>query len=212
MITIAPSILAADPLNMEEDIRRVLSCGIDTLHIDVMDAHFVPNLSYGPAIVKAIRQKFPNVRLDTHLMMDNPYKYIDAFFSAGSDEITVHAEIEENIQDILTKIRSLGAKAGLSIKPKTPAEALEPYLDKLDLILIMSVEPGFGGQKMMPETLGKLKKLRNVGYKNALSIDGGINEENAETAVKNGADRLVMGTAVFKSENLQKTIEKLQML
>ncbi len=212
MITIAPSILAADPLNMGEDIRRVLSCGIDTLHVDVMDAHFVPNLSYGPAIVEAVKKEFPSVRLDTHLMMDNPYKYIEAFFKAGSDEITVHLEIEENKRDVLKRIHYFGAKAGLSIKPNTPYEALEPYLDNLDLILIMSVEPGFGGQKFMPESLEKLKALRKMGYKNTLSIDGGINAENAEAVVKSGADRLVMGTAVFKSKNLRQTLNALKAL
>ncbi|MDO5022842.1 MAG: ribulose-phosphate 3-epimerase [Eubacteriales bacterium] len=212
MITIAPSILAADPLNMGADIRRILEFGIDTLHIDIMDAHFVPNLSYGPSIVQAIRGAFPNVNLDVHLMMDNPSKYIDAFSNAGADEITVHVELDEDIDDILTKLKSLNVGAGLSIKPKTPVEKLKPYLDRLDLILVMSVEPGFGGQKMMPETLEKLSQIRTLGYKNALSIDGGINENNAGLAIKQGADRLVMGTAVFKAENLKQTIEKIQAL
>lgn len=201
MIKVAPSILAADLLHMGNEIQRMLALGVEVFHADIMDAHFVPNLSFGPDMVKALRRAAPKAVLDVHLMMDNPSAYIEAFFKAGADEITVHVEIEEDIPAILARIRGLGIKAGLSIKPKTPLSALLPYLHMTDLVLVMSVEPGFGGQSFMPEMLQKLSGLRDAGYPGILSIDGGISDANGRLAAEAGATRLVMGTALFKAED-----------
>lgn len=199
MINIAPSILAADLLHMGDEIQRMLSAGADVFHLDIMDAHFVPNLSFGPDMVKAVRRAAPKAVMDVHLMMDNPSAYLEAFCKAGADEITVHVEIEEDIPAILSAIHAMGLKAGLSLKPKTPWTALKPYLSLTDLILVMSVEPGFGGQSFMPEMVSKLRSLRDFGYAGVLSIDGGISEGNASLATEAGATRLVMGTALFKA-------------
>ena len=146
MIEIAPSVLAADTLRIGEEVQRVLDAGADMLHVDIMDAHFVPNLSYGPDLCRALRRGFPDIRQDVHLMMDNPEHYIEAFAAAGANEITIHVELGEKILQAIEHIKSLGCKAGLSVKPGTPADSLFPYLSLMDLILIMTVEPGFGGQ------------------------------------------------------------------
>ncbi|NLJ65085.1 MAG: ribulose-phosphate 3-epimerase [Christensenellaceae bacterium] len=212
MVNIAPSMLAADPLNIGRDIQKMVSAGAKIIHIDIMDAHLVPNLSYGPAMVKAIRKGFPSCILDVHLMMDNPAKYVNAFITSGADELTIHAEIEEDIPSIFKEIHSLGAKAGISIKPGTNVSEIEKYIEYVELILIMSVEPGFGGQKMMPDCLLKLSELRDMGYNGTLSVDGGINAENAKLAVQHGANRLVMGTALFNSQDPAKIIADLSAL
>lgn len=197
MIEIAPSVLAADVLRMGQDVQRILDAGADLLHIDIMDAHFVPNLSYGPAVVKALRGGFAKAVLDVHLMMDNPQDYVKPFIDAGANEITVHVEIKADIADTLAQIRQLGARCGLSLRPGTPAEALLPYLDLCDLILIMTVEPGFGGQKMMPQALEKAAFLRSRGFGGIISADGGLSPDNAAQAIARGVNRLVMGTALF---------------
>lgn len=212
MIEIAPSILAADPLHMGEQVQAVLDAGCDALHVDIMDAHFVPNLSYGPDIVRALRGAFPKALLDVHLMMTNPEQYVQVFAEAGADEITVHAEIEYDKTAIIEEIRALGVKPGLSVKPATGAEALYPYLSGLHQILIMSVEPGYGGQSLMAETLDKLALLRKQGFSGVLSVDGGIKPANAHLAVQKGASRLVMGTAVFRSEDPRAVIEQCRRL
>ena len=199
MIKILPSILAADSLRMGEEIARVMEAGADGLHVDIMDAHFVPNLSFSPALVKAIRKGFPAVYQDVHLMMDNPAAYISAFAEAGADAITIHAEISENIEEILRDIRAHGCKAGLSVKPKTDVRAVEKYLPLCDQVLVMTVEPGFGGQKFMADMMPKLRWLRENGFAGGVQVDGGVNVETARACVSAGADELVMGTALVRA-------------
>lgn len=201
MIKILPSILAADSLRMGEEIARVMEAGADGLHVDIMDAHFVPNLSFSPALVKAIRKGFPAVYQDVHLMMDNPAAYISAFAEAGADAITIHAEISENIEEILRDIRARGCRAGLSVKPKTDVRAVEKYLPLCDQVLVMTVEPGFGGQKFMADMMPKLRWLRENGFAGGVQVDGGVNVETARACVSAGADELVMGTALVRAED-----------
>ena len=201
MIKVYPSILAADLLNMGNDIERMLSAGVDGLHVDIMDAHFVPNLSFAPAMVSAIRKGFPDVWQDVHLMMDNPQDYLDIFMDAGANAVTVHAEIEADMGNILRKIRARGVKAGVSIKPKTPATVIEPLLDTCDLILVMTVEPGFGGQRFMDDMMPKISYLRKIGYAGNILVDGGVNAETAVQCVEAGADTLIMGTALLKAKD-----------
>ena len=212
MIEIAPSVLAADTLRIGEEVQRVLDAGADMLHVDIMDAHFVPNLSYGPDLCRALRRGFPDIRQDVHLMMDNPEHYIEAFAAAGANEITIHVELGEKILQAIEHIKSLGCKAGLSVKPGTPADSLFPYLSLIDLILIMTVEPGFGGQKMMPEQLDKAVFLREKGFCGIISADGGIGPDNAETAIKKGVTRLVMGTSLFRAPDAALAVAKIRAL
>lgn len=201
MFEIAPSVLAAHPLFMDRDIRRVLDAGITLLHLDIMDGHFVPNLSYGPALVAALSKQYPGVTLDVHLMLSNPGAMLDAFIEAGAHEITVHAEIDEDVPALLRKIKAAGLRAGVSIKPATAVASMAQLLPEADLVLLMSVEPGFGGQKLMEETLPKLGELRQAGFSGTLSVDGGVTPGNAALVRSFGATRLVMGTAVFRAED-----------
>ncbi len=208
MIEIAPSVLAADLLHLEQDVRRVLDAGADLLHVDIMDAHFVPNLSYGPDMCAALRRGFPDVRQDVHLMMTNPEDYLEAFAKAGADAITIHEELGHKALPALRRIRELGLKAGISVKPGTPVERLTPLLPLSDLVLIMTVEPGFGGQKMKSEALDKAQILRAQGYAGIISADGGITPDNAPQAISRGVNRLVMGTALFKAEDAAQAIRR----
>lgn len=201
MSKLAPSILAADLLDLKSDVASCESVRADMLHFDVMDGVFVPNISFGPALLKAIRC-VTALPLDAHLMLRDPLPYIEAFQKAGADAITVHEEAEHFAQSI-DKIKSLGLRAGASLKPATPVNTLKPYLDQLDLVLIMTVEPGFGGQKLMPKALDKLRELRALGFRGQLSVDGGVNHDNAKNVAQAGADALIMGTAFFSSSDRQ---------
>ena len=199
MIKVAPSILAADVLNMERDVRRMLDAGADLIHVDVMDAHFVPNLSYGPAVVSALKKRFPEAPLDVHLMMDNPSDYLRVFAEAGAWGITIHAEIDGDIAGMLRTIHDLGVRTGLSLKPATPASAVKELLPLCDMVLVMTVEPGFGGQKFQSAMLDKLRELRKMGYQGLLEADGGVSLANLLQLRESGLDVAVMGTAMYRS-------------
>ncbi|HTL48615.1 MAG TPA: ribulose-phosphate 3-epimerase [Verrucomicrobiae bacterium] len=205
---IAPSILSADFARLGEEVRDVEKAGCDWIHVDVMDGHFVPNLTIGPPVVKALR-KVTKLPLDVHLMIDEPLRYIEDFCKAGSDWVTIHVEATQKAKETLDAIQARGAKRGMSLRPKTPVEALEPYLKELDLILIMSVEPGFGGQSFMPEMMDKVRWLRPR-FKGLISVDGGVKADNSRMVREAGADILVAGTAVFGFPDRGDAIKKLR--
>lgn len=196
---VAPSILAADMLNLERDVQRMIDVGADWLHVDIMDAHFVPNLSYSPALVAALHKRFPDMPLDVHLMMDNPEKYLDVFCDAGASVLVIHAEIPGDVAAMLQKIRARGVLAGLSVKPGTPAEDIRHLLPLVDLVLVMTVEPGFGGQKFNADMYPKMDALRKMGFTGLLEADGGVSMDNAVELRAHGMDVVVMGTAMFRS-------------
>lgn len=204
MTKVSPSILSADFVNLERDIRALTPAGADYVHVDVMDGIFVPNITIGIPVVAAIR-KITALPLDVHLMIDRPIRYVDDFCKAGSDILTVHveADTEENTLAALKRIRSLGVKPAISVKPRTPVEAVLPYLPYCDLILVMTVEPGFGGQAFMEDMMPKLKQIRAyIDAQNPtceLEVDGGVNEKTALICRENGANVLVAGSAYFKS-------------
>ena len=206
MIKVSPSILSADFVNLERDIRALTPAGADYVHVDVMDGIFVPNITIGIPVVAAIR-RITDLPLDVHLMIDRPIRYVDDFCKAGSDILTIHteADTEENTLNALKRIRENGVKAAISVKPKTPAEAVLPFLPFCDLILVMTVEPGFGGQSFMADMMPKLKKIREyIDAQNPsceLEVDGGVNEKTAMICRENGANVLVAGSAYFKAAN-----------
>jgi ribulose-phosphate 3-epimerase len=201
-ILVAPSILAADFSRLGEEIHRVESGGCDLLHLDVMDGHFVPNLTIGPPVISSIR-KTTKLILDTHLMISDPLKYIETFTHAGADHITFHLESENDPVSVIAAIRNAGCTVGISLKPKTPAEQIFPLLDQIDLVLIMTVEPGFGGQSFMAEMMPKVTKIRHkieeLKLKVHLEVDGGIDAMTVETAAKAGANMMVAGTYIFRN-------------
>ena len=205
MIKISPSILSADFSKLGYDVDRVEKGGAEYLHIDVMDGVFVPNISLGAPIQKSVRKQSKMV-FDTHLMIIDPIRYVEDFAKAGSDIVTIHLESCDNVAETLDKIHSLGMKAGLSIKPKTPVEALKPFIGKFDMLLIMSVEPGFGGQSFIPESLDKIKEARKLLPDLDIEVDGGINADNINDVVKAGANILVAGSAVFGKEDVAEAI------
>lgn len=211
MIKVAPSILAADQLNLERDVSRMMAAGCDMIHVDIMDGHFVPNMSFGPAVVKALRARF-DVPLDVHLMLDQPERYIDDFARAGASNITIHAEIPGDAGALLRHIHTLGLSAGLSVKPGTPAEAVRDLLPEADMVLVMTVEPGFGGQKFQTAMLDKLRELRKMGYTGLLEADGGVSLSNLPDLKAAGLDVAVMGTAMYRSEDPAGDIQRIKAL
>ena len=206
-ILIAPSILSADFANLERDIKKVENAGASWIHVDVMDGHFVPNITIGAPVVKSLR-KVTDLPLDVHLMIGNPENYIGDFAKAGADILTVHYEAIKNPKEVLQTIRAHNMKAGISIKPKTPANVLDGLYDYIDLILVMTVEPGFGGQSFMSDCAEKLNHYRNL--KNIyLEVDGGINDKTAKTVKQNGANVLVAGNYIYKADNIKDAINSL---
>ena len=214
-IQISPSILSADFSQLGSEIKRLEEGGADMIHVDVMDGHFVPNLTIGPPVIKALK-KHSSVLFDVHLMISPVHKYIDAYADAGADIITIHPEATDDLESSLLKIKELNKKVGVSLNPETKIETITKYLDKINLVLIMSVNPGFGGQKFMPEVLTKIKDLKKIQEDKKLNfdieIDGGINFENSKIAIEAGANILVSGTTIFKSNNgdIKKNIELLK--
>jgi len=205
MVKLAPSILAADFSKLGEDVLCAVRGGAQYMHIDVMDGAFVPNISIGPCVISSLRP-VTDVVFDVHLMINAPERYVEDFAKAGADIITVHIEATEDLDACLDKIKALGVKTGVSVKPATPIEDVFPYLDKLDMVLVMSVEPGFGGQKYMPMAEEKLKKLAAVAPEGMdISVDGGINLDNIGRVVASGANTVVAGSAVFGQPDIEAT-------
>ena len=206
MAIISPSILASDYMNFERDLASAKQAGAKWLHIDIMDGIFVPNITFGPGVVKGMR-RVSDLVLDVHLMIDRPIRYVQHFCDAGADYLTIHVEADtpENTMAALEKIRSLGVKPGIVVKPKTPAEAVAPFLDKVDMVLVMTVEPGFSGQKFMADMMPKLAKLRQmldeVNPGCHLEVDGGVDLVTCEVCKENGADVLVAGSAFFGAKD-----------
>ena len=215
-IKISPSILSADFSQLGTEIKRLEEAGADLIHVDVMDGHFVPNLTIGPPVIKALKKNC-SIKFDVHLMISPVHKYIDAYSNAGADIITIHPEATNDLSASIKKIKDLGKKVGVSLNPETKVSVIKNYLDEIDLVLIMSVNPGFGGQKFMPEVLDKIRELKKIREQKKLDfdieIDGGINFDNCKSAIDAGANILVSGTTVFKSNDgdIKKNINLLKL-
>lgn len=215
MNILSPSILSADFCVLGDQIAEVAEAGAKYLHIDVMDGLFVPSISYGMPVIKSIR-KCSNIFFDVHLMIEKPERYIEEFVESGADLINFHLEATEDVEGTIAKIRSFGKKVGITIKPATPAAAVEPYLGFVDMVLVMTVEPGFGGQKLMPDCLEKVKSIRRMvnekGLQTDIEVDGGITVDNVNLALEAGANVIVAGSAVFKgdlTDNVKRFLERM---
>jgi len=214
-IQISPSILSADFSQLGNEIKRLKDGGADMIHVDVMDGHFVPNLTIGPPVIKSLKKQSSMI-FDVHLMISPVHEYIEAYADAGADIITIHPEATNNLKLSILKIKELNKKVGVSLNPETKVDVILEHLDKIDLVLIMSVNPGFGGQKFMPEVLNKIKELKKIQENKKLNfdieIDGGINFDNSKIAIEAGANILVSGTTIFKSNDgdIKKNIELLK--
>jgi len=207
---IAPSILSADFSRLGDEVRAVEKAGADVIHVDVMDGHFVPNITIGPLVVEGLR-KLTSLPLDVHLMIENPARYVEAFALAGADWITIHAETCPHLKTTIKKIRGLNVRPGVVLKPATPLKILHPVLGDLDLVLIMSVNPGFGGQSFIPFTLKKIERLRKaVDQHLEIEVDGGVKIENIKEVSVAGGNIFVVGTGIFKTQNYEDTIKKLR--
>lgn len=213
-VIISPSLLACDFSKIGDELKRIEDAGAEYIHLDVMDGIFVPNISFGQPVIKSIR-KISGLVFDVHLMITDPIRYIDSFADAGADIITVHLESADNIARVLEYIKSKGIKASLSIKPKTPVAELKPYLPLLDMILIMSVEPGFGGQSFIEESTEKIRQTKelteSLGYGNIdIEVDGGISGKNVRQVIEAGANVIVAGSSVFHSDNIKEAVAALR--
>ena len=215
MNILSPSILSADFWHLGEDIRAVEQENVPWLHVDVMDGIFVPSISFGMPVLKCVRKQ-TDLFLDVHLMIDRPERYVKEFAESGADLINFHLEATGQVKETIEAIRALGKKVGITIKPKTPVEELAPYLNLVDMVLVMTVEPGFGGQKLIPECIDKVKEVRRMlderGLDIDLEVDGGINADNVQLALEAGANVIVAGSAVFKDDigaNVRKFLTKL---
>lgn len=215
MVKVSPSLLSANFAIIKEEMEQIEKAGADWLHYDVMDGHFVPNISFGYSILNDVN-KVTDLFIDVHLMISDPFKYVDNFIKAGADLVTFHYESvkEDEIINLVNHIKNQGVQVGITIKPATPIDVLEPFLKYLDLVLVMSVEPGFGGQKFNPNSLDKIKKLAKIkkewGYNYLIEVDGGINQETGLLCKQAGVDVLVAGSYIFGSDNYQKKIESLK--
>ncbi len=213
MVKISPSVLACDFTKLGEEVNDIQRAGAEMVHLDVMDGVFVPNMSFGMPIIESLRKK-SDMFFDVHLMIDKPERYIDEFIKSGADLVTFHVEATDKVSECLDMIHSNGKLAAISVKPKTPAEAVFPYLEKCDMILVMTVEPGFGGQSFMPNMLPKIKAIRekceSMGLKTDIQVDGGINDKNAPLVIEAGANVLVAGSSVFKAIDRRAAIDALR--
>ncbi|MGG7163654.1 ribulose-phosphate 3-epimerase [Clostridium ihumii] len=213
MIKISPSILSADFANLGRDVEKLEQCGADMVHIDVMDGMFVPNISFGLPVIKAIR-KYTTIPFDVHLMIEEPSRYIKEFADAGADIITIHAEADRHLDRTINYIKSFGVKAAVALNPATPVEAIKHLIPNLDMVLIMSVNPGFGGQKYINYSADKIKEVKELSDKFnrnlMIQVDGGVSKDNIEEIVKSGANVIVAGSSVFKNGEIEKNIKSLK--